>query len=73
MRTVGQNTVERAFQLAASGRFKNIPQLVLALRAERYVDASAQLDSRTLRKQLVALMTTSQSARAALGAVEGDD
>jgi hypothetical protein len=73
MKTVGQNTVERAFQLAASGRFGTIQHLVIALRAENYVDAAAQLDGRTLRRQLVALMATSQSGCLTPGAIEEDD
>jgi hypothetical protein len=73
MKTVGQNTVERAFQLAASGKFGTIQHLVIALRAEHYAEAAAQLNGRTLRRQLRALMAKSQSECAPLEAIEEDD
>ena len=44
--------LERAFQLARSGRFANLADLTKALKAERFESVEAQLHSPGLRLQL---------------------
>lgn len=49
-------TVERAFELARSGRCATIGEIEKALAAEQYEDASAHLGGPLLRSQLRAEM-----------------
>jgi hypothetical protein len=52
MRIGAVSTVERAYQLAQSGRFQTMSEIKNQLRAEGYYDAAAQLEGRTLTKDL---------------------
>lgn len=51
-----QGIIQRAFELAASGRFHDVRTLEKALRDEGYTQAIDHLSSRSLRLQLKALM-----------------
>jgi hypothetical protein len=53
--------IERAFQLAKSGRFASMRELEKVLKAEGY--SSAQLEGPSLRDQLRELMRASREAR----------
>jgi hypothetical protein len=50
----GKTSLERAFELAASGKFHNIEKLKRDLRHEGY--SSASVKGQALRKQLLDLM-----------------
>jgi hypothetical protein len=49
-------TVERAYQLARSGKFRSITEIRHRLHTEGYVDANAQLSGRTLTDDLRRLL-----------------
>jgi hypothetical protein len=53
--------VERAFELAGSGRFSRTDDIARALLAEGYLDVRAQLDSAVLRRQLNQLCRTARA------------
>ena len=46
----GKTTIERAFEMARSGRFKDVGGLKIAISREGY--AASQISGRTLLKQL---------------------
>ena len=46
----GKTTLERAFEMARSGRFKDVPSLKIAISREGY--AASQISGRILLKQL---------------------
>ncbi len=52
MRIGGVSTVERAYQIAGSGQFRLVSEVRERLRLEGFMDATAQLTSRTLTKDL---------------------
>jgi hypothetical protein len=62
------STVERAYELARSGRFRTVGEIKIRVRAEGYYDAVAQLEGRTisaaLRRLIVAAHTDSKDASA---------
>ena len=61
----GPNTVERAFELAASGECANIEELQRRLKREGHGLATAHLASPSLRKQLMTLIREATPAIAA--------
>ena len=54
------NPMERAYELARSGRFLKIEDLVRALKAERYDNVHAHIMGRGTRTQLTKLMTAAR-------------
>ena len=46
----GKTTIERAFEMARSGRFKDVPSLKIAIGREGF--SAAQITGRLLLKQL---------------------
>ena len=56
------STLERAFQLAATGRYLTVSEIKLALSREGY--RHEIVDGPELSKQLVAIMTKARSSRA---------
>ena len=46
------STLERAFQLAQTGRFNHVARIKKALRWEGYFDAASQLHSQVVRARL---------------------
>jgi hypothetical protein len=46
------STVERAYELAKSGRFRTVGEIKIRVRAEGYYDAVAQLEGRTISAAL---------------------
>lgn len=50
-------TLERAFELARTGRFSSVQDIKRALDGEGYTDARAQLEGRSLRGQLKQLIS----------------
>jgi hypothetical protein len=56
----GSCTVQRAFELAQTGRFSRVTDLTACLRAEGFWDADAQLDGRIIRTTLRRLMSTAR-------------
>ena len=48
-------TVERAFQLASSGKFAGVSEVRKQLSVEGYPDANAQLAAISLRRQITSL------------------
>jgi hypothetical protein len=55
--TLRLTTVERAFELAASGRCRTITEIAAALKAERFDSVPQVLQSTTMRRQLRRLMS----------------
>jgi hypothetical protein len=51
-----QRILERAFSLAASGRFRDVRELERALQSEGFTQVAEHLGSRSLRIQLKGLM-----------------
>ena len=54
------STVERAYELARSGLFRNLTELRLRLRAEGFVDAPAQISGPTLTGELRRLLVAAR-------------
>jgi hypothetical protein len=52
----GKTTLERAFELAASGRFIDLPGLRRQLQVEGHWEATAQTASRSVARQLTDLI-----------------
>jgi hypothetical protein len=52
LRIAGVTTVERAYQLAATGECGSLTDIKKRLHEEGFVDAAAQLTSRTLTNDL---------------------
>jgi hypothetical protein len=52
MRIGSISTVERAYQIARSGKFRLVSEVQQQLRMEGFTDAKAQLTSRTLTADL---------------------
>ena len=46
------STVERAFELARSGRCANVPEIVAALKGERHESVDAHLAGPSIRRDL---------------------
>jgi hypothetical protein len=59
---IGKTTLERAFELARSGRFSTVSKLKLAVAAEGY--DRKQLEGQALSRQLSALIRTAIAASA---------
>ena len=57
------STLERAFQLAATGRYLTVTEIKLALSREGY--RHEMVDGPVLAKQLIGVMTKARAARAA--------
>ncbi len=57
-----QGLMERAFELARSGEFKDLRRLEMALTAEGYEIVASHLGSPLIRKQLNAVFRTAESA-----------
>jgi hypothetical protein len=55
-------TVERAYQLARSGKFKTVSEIETALIRERYEGVREHLSGGTLRKELKALVSPPKPA-----------
>jgi hypothetical protein len=55
------NTVERAFELARSGRYSTIEHLKRRLRQEGFVAVDVHLGGKAIKNQLMALMKTARS------------
>jgi hypothetical protein len=53
----GSSTIQRAYDLAQSGAFSKISDLVTRLRSEGYYDAQAQLEGPMIRATLRRLMS----------------
>jgi hypothetical protein len=60
MMNSGSSTIQRAYDLAQTGGFSRISDLVTRLRSEGYHDAQAQLDGRMIRSTLRRLMSTAR-------------
>lgn len=58
-----KTTLERAFELARSGKCLSLPEIAHTLKSEGY--SVSQIEGQSLRKQLVALIeeTTKQDAK----------
>jgi hypothetical protein len=54
----GVTTVERAFELARTGQCRSITEVRNRLHKETFVDATAQLSSRALTRELRRLFAT---------------
>ena len=59
-------TLERAFELAGSGRYADIVAVRRALQTEGYWDVTAQTAPRSVSKQLADLIRASHTSHAAL-------
>ena len=66
-------TVERAFELAAGGRFAKVDELARALAAEGYPQAAAHLQGPGIRRELKNAMVKAQAAIAAASANASHD
>lgn len=55
------DTIERAFQLAISGRFRDVSSLTKALSKEGFLGAELHLAGPSIRKQLRTLITRAAS------------
>jgi len=58
MRIGGVSTIERAYQLAQSGRFRTMSEIRNQVRAEGFHDTTAQLEGRTIVADLRRLIVT---------------
>jgi hypothetical protein len=56
VRPDSKSTVERAFELARTGSYRSIEDLVKGLNREGFLDPVGQLSGNSIRKQLRALM-----------------
>jgi hypothetical protein len=56
MRDSRATTVERAYQLAMSGKVRSITEIRQRLHSEGYVDSNAQLTGRTITNDLRRLL-----------------
>jgi hypothetical protein len=63
VRPDGKSTVERAFELARTGAYGSIDDLLKGLNREGFLDPVGQLSGQSIRKQLRALMKAAQLAR----------
>jgi len=61
MGTSRPSTVERAYELARSGRYATVSEIRLRLRAEAYHDAVAQLEGRAIVADLRRLMVAARA------------
>src|SRR5437868_7682174 len=61
MRKDGKGTLERAFELAKQGAA--LDEIRRQLKRESYLDAEAQLDSKSVRKQLLGLSRESRNGQ----------
>ena len=52
------HVVERAFQLARSGQFRNLPEIRLRLHAEGYDGITAHLGGPSIKKQITSLCSS---------------
>jgi hypothetical protein len=60
--------IERAIQLAATGRFRTVTEIKLALKREGYLQRDAALDGAAIRKQLRGMMlAASMTSVSAIG------
>jgi hypothetical protein len=57
LRIAGVTTVERAYQLAQAGQCQSLTEIKKRLHDEGFVDATAQLNSRTLTIELRRLIS----------------
>ncbi len=62
---IGKTTLERAFELARSGRFGTVSELKLAVVAEGY--DRKQLEGQALSRQLAALIKSTAADSSASG------
>lgn len=65
-----KTTIERAFELAASGGYRTITEVRAALRQERYDMVDSTLSGRGVRDQLRRLMSAARNGLAEDGAAE---
>lgn len=56
------NVVERAFQLAMSGRYRTVTEILIVLRSERYDAIGATFSGAGIRNQLKVLMRQSAAS-----------
>jgi hypothetical protein len=56
-----QGTVERAFQLARSGKFSTVEQIEKVLRQEHYTYAQEHLSGTLIRKELRAVLRAAET------------
>lgn len=68
VRLVECHVLERAFELARSGRFLSTKELLKALSAEGYAKGDPHLQSPSVRLQLRRLCAAARTSQAALGA-----
>lgn len=59
-------TVERAFQLARSGKVTSVENIISLLRAENHMNAIEHLQGPQIRSQLKALMKTESETKPVL-------
>lgn len=50
------NIIERAYEMARSGRYKSLPELRLALRKEGYAKVTAYTQGQAIKAELAALI-----------------
>ena len=55
-----KNPMERAYELARSGRFSSMTDLIRALKSEGFDQVEAHIGGRGTRKEFLALMTTAR-------------
>ncbi|MBN9318521.1 MAG: hypothetical protein J0I28_02370 [Caulobacterales bacterium] len=65
-----KTTIERAFELAATGRYRTITEIRAALRQDRYEMVDSTLAGRGIRDQLRRLMSAARGGLAEDGATE---
>jgi hypothetical protein len=58
----GSSTIQRAYDLAQSGGFSKVSDLVTQLRSEGYYDAQAQLEGPVIRSTLRRIMSRAREA-----------
>lgn len=61
------STLERAFELARSGRFASVADIASQLTREQHSSVQQHLSGHTIRRQLVKMCTESRKAKGAEG------